>query len=70
MKFKFRGRRYTWHPPILIKNLVQVVSVILLVWFMLSYTQILIHNVDGLNGPAYDYPIYNFFVFVSKVCGK
>lgn len=64
-----KGRKIIFHPEVLAKNLLKVAAVLMLIWLVLSYIQVLIHSGDGLNGGGFTYPPQNFFEAVNNVGG-
>ena len=57
--------KYTWKPLILVKNLFVLVALAIILWFAVSYCEILAKNVN----PNPQYNTWNFFE-VAERCGN
>ena len=52
----------------LLKMFVTLLSIIFIMWVILSYCQIMSHNLDAMFGSEnYTYPAYNFFIWITNL---
>lgn len=51
-----------------VRGLLAIIAMTFILWTVLSFCQVLLHNMDALHkGVAYTYPNYNFFVWVANL---
>lgn len=62
-----RRTRMRFYPKRLIFNLLLLAGFLMILWFVYSCFQAVIHNVDGLSGTSYAYPNWNIFVFTTNL---
>ena len=58
-----KKRKLKWYPHKFLINLWVLISTLFLIWFIISYFQIVIHNGDYITyGVAYEYPEWNIII--------
>ena len=61
---KIRFGHYTWNPLVLIRNIFVLVCILFLIWFAISYGEILIKNTAIDVRPIYSH--WNIFMLLLK----
>ena len=62
------GKVVRWSPSKFLMNVVSIIGMLLLIWFLVSSMQILFHQFDFLNkGVHFDYPNWNAIIWFGKL---
>lgn len=60
-----KKKKLKWYPHKFLINLWALISTLFLIWFVISYLQIVIHNGDYITyGVGYDYPDWNLLTMM------
>ena len=52
----------------ILKMLMMLLAIAAIMWVVLSYCQVMSHNLDAMfGGEPYTYPAYNFFIWLTNL---
>ena len=61
------GKIQKWYPKKFITNMLILIGVLIGIWFLVSYIQIILHQSDFLkNGTHFVYPNWNIFTWLNN----
>ena len=56
-----------WYPKKFFKNILMLLMILIGIWFVASYIQVMCHQVDYLkNGIHFVYPNWNAFIWIAN----
>ena len=59
-------KQYKWHPTVLVRNIIVLLSILLLVWMFISWVQVVIFNTTTMN-PNEHYSFWNFWLLMTQM---